>query len=966
MNKYYLFIMTLLFSITTFKVSADDVDIYEFGSYDPKLMFVIDNSGSMRGSRIATTKNAILGIIDNNIDVLYGVVQMHNNNAYAVNPVGAYGRLVRRVTTLHESVKNAVNNIQTGGGTPLCDTYKVAVDYFKGVYPPKIPLEDCEVAHIVLMSDGYCNSGNCSTACTNTAYDMYNNFSKNKSGYPKVMTHTVGLNIDLALLRNTAKNGGGFYLQASQGNLQDKFQEILDQIKFKTASVTTPSLSASTSNATTHLDWAFMGEFAASSKPVWRGNIKKVKIDPTTGELRGKNNQDVIDPTSHKLKDTASTYWDIHNNKNCNGVDKCGVGAVLQDQVLNKGYTSRRVYTNVNGNLTPFTASTMGLDPSVADWALGKDREWIIGDIFHSKPIVLNYGCSGMTCTNPELRILAGTNSGFLHMFDGNNGREKWAFGPKELAAIHDPMYQSTLPITNGLSPEVIEFLTQYGHVFTQANVDTFLNLLQSTGVITAKRRAELSIEFADILDKLNNKEKEEHPDGVDGKVTVMMCSDTNGDPTDGCNGDDDYLDSSDRSYAVFGLRRGGQHYYALDLSGNKRDNPKLLWANTYKGMGQSWSIPVITKLYNSAGQVKLAVVFAGGYDENKDTENAVGTDDKVGMGIYAVDLITGNLLWQVKAGESIKGGDMKDSIPAEVTTLDSDGDGVTDRLYVGDTGANIWRVDLETTYNASGLVSGVKRSVFKFASLGDNSSMADDRRIFNRIDLVRTYVHGKKTDILLIGTGDHVGATKMDTQNRFYMLKDKNTITQQFNSKTAPYPLKESDLYDATSNIIGLSNNQTTKQSEINKVKNSKGWYIDLEDKGEKFWNRAVTLAGVVFFTTYVPPDKDAKVDTCDESGYGYSHLYAISLQDATAAFDYWNGSAVKEEKEDRRRDYTSEGLPGELTFQHYEENGKQQTRLVTQEGTLELKKDNDGDGKPESALFDEDPEMLFWYHQE
>ena len=37
----------------------------------------------------------------------------------------------------------------------------------------------------------------------------------------------------------------------------------------------------------------------------------------------------------------------------------------------------------------------------------------------------------------------------------------------------------------------------------------------------------------------------------------------------------------------------------------------------------------------------------------------------------------------------------MKYSIPSDVAALDRDRDGYVDRIYVGDTGGNIWRVDV-------------------------------------------------------------------------------------------------------------------------------------------------------------------------------------------------------------------------------------------------------------------------------
>ncbi len=104
-----------------------------------------------------------------------------------------------------------------------------------------------------------------------------------------------------------------------------------------------------------------------------------------------------------------------------------------------------------------FTPSLAWADPggfdAVLDWAAGIDisdededgetddpRPWILADILHSKPLVVNYGARTVSFSpaNPDLRIIAGTNAGFLHMFNNANGQEDWAFFAKELGPVLD------------------------------------------------------------------------------------------------------------------------------------------------------------------------------------------------------------------------------------------------------------------------------------------------------------------------------------------------------------------------------------------------------------------------------------------------------------------------------------------------------------------------------------------------
>ena len=53
----------------------------------------------------------------------------------------------------------------------------------------------------------------------------------------------------------------------------------------------------------------------------------------------------------------------------------------------------------------------------------------------HSKPVTIDYG-------NDDIRILIGTNAGYLHMFQDKNDElsESWAFIPRSLYKIINPL----------------------------------------------------------------------------------------------------------------------------------------------------------------------------------------------------------------------------------------------------------------------------------------------------------------------------------------------------------------------------------------------------------------------------------------------------------------------------------------------------------------------------------------------
>ena len=49
----------------------------------------------------------------------------------------------------------------------------------------------------------------------------------------------------------------------------------------------------------------------------------------------------------------------------------------------------------------------------------------------------------------------------------------------------------------------------------------------------------------------------------------------------------------------------------------------------------------------------------------------------------------------------------MKNAIPSDITVLDLNGDSFADRMYFGDMGGRVWRMDIWHDSSPAGLVSG-------------------------------------------------------------------------------------------------------------------------------------------------------------------------------------------------------------------------------------------------------------------
>jgi type IV pilus assembly protein PilY1 len=304
------------------------------------------------------------------------------------------------------------------------------------------------------------------------------------------------------------------------------------------------------------------------------------------------------------------------------------------------------------------------------------------------------------------------------------------------------------------------------------------------------------------------------------------------------------YVDGSPKAYiteskkiVIFGLRRGGSHYYALDVTDPER--PRFLWkigpeTPGYSEMAQSWSTPHIGKIRYGTS-VKVVCFIGGGYDENQD-KKTVTTEDKRGRAIYVVDVQSGDQLWR---WDYNRDSNMRYSIPSDISRVDTNGDGYADRLYVGDMGGRIWRFDIEDpdTNAWSGKVFF-------------NASINGKRKIFYPPDVTLE----KGYEMVFFGTGDREHPNESSVINRFYAVKDKGV------NKV----LSEEDLEDVSN---GLSGGLSTGSLE-----NREGWFISLgTNRGEKVTGVPVVAYGAVYFTTFSPSS---------QSGEKTARVYALNYQ--------------------------------------------------------------------------------------
>jgi type IV pilus assembly protein PilY1 len=659
--------------------------------------------------------------------------------------------------------------------------------------------------------------------------------------------YTIGFGTGMSssgktLLAETADVGGGQYLHANtSAQLSDALNNTISRIREVNDSFSSPSVASNSLDQTRSRDAVYFSMFYPETGARWRGNLKKLKVSGST----------IVDATGASalnddglIADSARTFW-LPDNESADGnlVAEGGVNLLLSTMAP----SNRKIYTNKQGNLTEFnsthvneilaldTSNNLTLSSTDIYWARGVDvddedndystsdtRSDVFGDPLHSKPVALDYG-------DGTIRILIGTNAGFLHMFNdkGDTLDESWAFIPSSL-------FENIQPLRNN-----------------KANTKVY---------------------------------------GMDGPISVYFSDKSLN--SDGVNDGVIDASKGDEVWAFVGMRRGGESYYGIDISDPDSPKslwkqPITGGGGDFSELGQTWSKPQIA--YIQAFGNEPLLIFGAGYDTNKDS--ALRSEDSIGRGIYIVKAKTGEKVWELTPNTNgFKG---KHSIAADVTTLDSDYDGYVDRIYASDTGGDIWRIDIPTANQSdithfklaqlgSDKSSQDRRFFYKplvartmFSKVSE--TIVNGESIITRLDT--------PFDAIVIGSGNRSDPTATNEQDQLFMIRDENTVTQSFKT-TSPTTITPDDLMkindDPFGNALGNLDDFIELEIELGEFK---GWRYELA-KGEKALASASVVGGVAYFTSFTPSSEESTENQCSLSSGGGS-LYAFHLHYGTKVYD-------------------------------------------------------------------------------
>jgi type IV pilus assembly protein PilY1 len=819
--------------------------------------------GSEYLPKLTIAKTVIKDFLDTVNGVRVGVMVFNKGVGGSTNSEG--GHIKSSMASLTDAgrtqLKTDIDAIVGETYTPLAETlyeaglyYKGGASYFNSGTTHISPIQyHCQRNYVVIITDGNSTmdrnpilasavgdvdhdgrepggahevdyDSNGSDYLDDVAKYLYDNdIRTDMEGQQNVITYTIGFTISSDLLQRTATHGHGryFYSMSAQ-DLADAFQNIIDDILKTSTSFVAPIVPVSKMERTTAGDKIYLALFQPASNGMWSGNIKKYGVAQSessgihTGDIIDVNGDLALDSTGKFFK-TSRSYWTAVSMDG-GEVEKGGVGEALLSRS-----TARNIYT--------YFGTTVNLNNSANAFALANAA---------ITPALLGLG-SDTTARDNLIKFVHGYDA----YDDNGNGvyteKRSWILGSFLHSRPFIIHYSDRSVIFAGSNDGML-------HAFDDSNGT------ELWGFIPPNVLNKLQALHADVVESF-----------VDGSPRAYITYNSSGGMT--------------KALLIFGERRGGNHYYALDVTDPL--SPKYEWKISpdtsiggvfpYAQLGQTWSSPNIATINDGTASGKTVIFIGGGYDANQDNDSVPLPDDQWGRAIYVVDVSNGSLVWRYSFAEDAN---MKYCIPSDIAKVDIDGDGKVDRLYVGDLGGRVWRFDIADA-NPNNWVGKI---IFK----SNPDSATDLRKIFYPPDVTLENDDGEY-ELVLFGTGDREHPKATTPVDRLYAVKDKNLL-----DKDPPTAYVEGDLLDVTSDILqtGTDAERSLAQSQL---RASKGWYIKLDsNSGEKSLAPPLVFYKTAYFTTFSPTDESGAVTDPCFVGEGIARLYALRYNNGNSVFNF------------------------------------------------------------------------------
>ncbi|MDH5501490.1 MAG: PilC/PilY family type IV pilus protein, partial [Gammaproteobacteria bacterium] len=371
-------------------------------------------------------------------------------------------------------------------------------------------------------------------------------------GVQGVTTHTIGFAIDLPVLAQAAALSGGEYFLADDiESLTLALLKIVTIVQDRSLSFAAPAVAVNSFNRTQNLNDLYLTTFGAKGKVHWPGNLKKYRI--SGGQIVDANGAAAVNTTTGFFEANARSFWSAAADGPT--VEAGGAANRLPVPGARNIFTYNGSDTNLTGASNALTVANAGAF-TLADFGLtGAATEPTIDEI-----ILWARGAD------------QADEDGDLDLTEPRN-------------QMGDPLHSQPAAIVYGGTPAAPDT------VIYAATNDGYLHAIDGatgTELWSFVPKEHLS-SFAELFYNMDATIKNY---GLDGDIVPAIKDVDN----------DGIIETADGDFVIiiFGMRRGGNGYYALDVT--NRNSPRVLWNFTDPKIGQSWSTPSVARIKMAPG----------------------------------------------------------------------------------------------------------------------------------------------------------------------------------------------------------------------------------------------------------------------------------------------------------------------------------------------------------------------------
>lgn len=317
------------------------------------------------------------------------------------------------------------------------------------------------------------------------------------------------------------------------------------------------------------------------------------------------------------------------------------------------------------------------------------------------------------------------------------------------------------------------------------------------------------------------------------------------------------------KTVLVGGLRAGGRGVFALDVTdpagfSEAGTNPAgiVMWEFTSADdpdLGYTFSRPSIVPLNGGSGNIRWAAVFGNGYNDLGSGQAKLfvlfleGGLDGVWSASDYVEITTGVGTTTDRNGLST---------PA---VIDSDGDGLADRVYAGDLKGNLWAFDLSGSNTGNWAVAYKQGTTLKPLFTAPANQQITSTPVVVRNKTIPTSASNDPNTIVMFGTGQYLTAgdtttTAAQTMNGIWDSGSHSLTQSSLVAQTIGYGSTTGGAFGRT-----LTDNPVAYGT-------NKGWYMNLPDSGERIITDPVIRGDLVYFNTMTPD-----TNPCNFGGSGW-----------------------------------------------------------------------------------------------